>query len=123
MYDQFFGLPSEFPRSKQQAMNYIVERIEGKMSRWKKKLLSKGGKEVLIKSISTVIPIFSFHFPLSLCNKISSRNVSFFWGQKGGEKKLHWVSWTKMCESKYHGGIGFKDMKCFNKTLVANQGW
>lgn len=32
VYDWFLGLPSKFPRSKQQAMNYIAERIEGKMS-------------------------------------------------------------------------------------------
>ena len=48
---------------------------------------------------------------------------NFWWGQKSEEKKIPWVSWETMCEPKTCGGMGFKNLKCFNLALLAKQGW
>ena len=48
---------------------------------------------------------------------------NFWWSQKSEEKKIPWVSWEKMCERKTCGGMGFKNLKCFNLALLAKQGW
>ena len=47
----------------------------------------------------------------------------FWWGQKRGEKKIHWLGKKKLCRLKSEGGIGFCDLKLFNKALLARQGW
>lgn len=33
------------------------------------------------------------------------------------------MSWAKLEHSKSIGGMGFKEFECFNKALLAKQGW
>ncbi|KAG8640984.1 hypothetical protein MANES_13G093526v8 [Manihot esculenta] len=46
-------------KQQKQAFNFLVERMDGKLSGWKEKLLSKGGKEVLIKAVCSTIPVYA----------------------------------------------------------------
>ena len=93
---------------------------------WKEKLLSKEGKEVLIKVMAQAIPTYTmncFKISDSLCDELMRMIRNFWWGQKKEEKKIAWLSWEKMCEPKCDGGMGFKNLKLFNKALLAEQGW
>ena len=56
-YDKYLGLPSFVGRVKKQSFSYIWERIWHKMQGWKERLLSQGGREVLISG-----PLSDAHF-------------------------------------------------------------
>lgn len=59
VYDKFLRLPSTVARSKKHTFEFIKERIHKKCDGWKEKLLSKGGKEVLLKAVIASIPIYA----------------------------------------------------------------
>ena len=52
-----------------------------------------------------------FLLPKRVCSELQGIIRQFWWGQKGGDKKVNWLAWKKMCVSKFHGGMGFRDFE------------
>ena len=49
-HEKYHGLPSLVGRNKRNTFNVIKEKLANKVTGWKEKLLSKAGKEILIKA-------------------------------------------------------------------------
>ena len=66
------------------------------MSGWKEKLLSIGGREILIKAVVQAVPTYSmgcFLLPKGLGEEIEGMMRNFWWGQRNNESKMAWVGW------------------------------
>ena len=61
-FESYLGLPTLIGRSKYQAFSFLKERVWKKIQGWKGKLLSKAGKEVLIKAVAQSIPTCVWEF-------------------------------------------------------------
>ena len=109
-HSKYLGLPSFIRRSKKQVFSILKERVGQKLAGWKGKLLSMGGKEILIKAVAQAIPTYTmsyFQLPQGLCEDLESMTRNFWWGQKQHESKMAWVGWKQMCYPKSKGGLRF----------------
>ena len=125
-HEKYLGLSSLVGKNKRSTFNKIKDKLRKKLIGWKEKLLSKAGKEILIKAVAQAIPTYSmgyFKLPDSLCEDLTSLIQNFCWSQRQEEKKIAWLSWKKLCAPKASGRIGFKSLKEFNLAMLAKQGW
>nr|XP_023924458.1 uncharacterized protein LOC112035851 [Quercus suber] len=64
-FESYLGLPTLVGRTKYHTFSYLKDRIWKKLQGWKGKMLSKAGKEILIKTIAQSIPTYTMTaFPI-----------------------------------------------------------
>ena len=72
----------------------IVNKLLSRLSRWKMKTLSIGGRLTLLKSVLGSTPIYYmslFKVPIQVLKRMESIRCSFFNGIERNEKKMMWV--------------------------------
>ncbi|KAL5574542.1 hypothetical protein UlMin_016241 [Ulmus minor] len=78
-----FGLPCFTGKNKQGLFSSIRDRVWNKLSGWKSKLLSAGGREILSKAVIQAIPSYAmnlFKLPVSLIRELH-RLCAQFWSK------------------------------------------
>lgn len=92
----------------------LVEKVRNKVVGWKFKLLSKGGRLILLRHVLLSMPI---HILLVLnvlgviIDRINSILANFLWGDSNNQKKMPWRSWSKVCMPLDEGGLGLRNFK------------
>ena len=82
-HGKYLGLPSMIGRNKKEEFSFIKDNAGKRIQGWKRKLLSKRGKEILLKTVVQSISSYVmqvFLLPISLCMEIERMMNSF-----GGE--------------------------------------
>ncbi|GJT54699.1 retrovirus-related pol polyprotein from transposon TNT 1-94 [Tanacetum coccineum] len=104
----------------------IVEKVKSRLSKWKSKTLSIGGRLTLLKSVLGSIPVFHmsiFKVPSKVLHILESIRSHFFNGYHPGSKKASWVKWNNVLTDKKRGGLGVSSLFALNRGLMIKWVW
>ncbi|XP_042944792.1 uncharacterized protein LOC122278673 [Carya illinoinensis] len=93
---------------------------------WKSKMLSFGGKIMLLRHVLNSMPIHILSIvkvPKAVFGMINKIFSDFLWGSSLGNKKRKWVVWHQICKPVEEGGIGIRDLVEVQQSLFMKFGW
>ncbi|KAL2901420.1 LINE-1 reverse transcriptase-like protein [Bienertia sinuspersici] len=109
-------------------LDFIVDRIQQKISSWKFSQISQTGRIIVINVILTTLASHIMGNMLihkRIIKRINSIVMAFWWrgGGKKETKPIHWVKRTCLEKRKDEGGLGIRNLESFNIALCARQAW
>nr|GEX01763.1 RNA-directed DNA polymerase, eukaryota [Tanacetum cinerariifolium] len=107
--------------SRNSTWNEVIQRLLDWLSKWKMQKLSIGGRLTLLKSVlgsmhTYHIPLFKT--PMKVLNTMESIRSKFFNGMEMTKKKMVWVRWSNVLDSKQKGGLGVSSFYALNRALI-----
>lgn len=72
---------------------WVLAKVDRKLEGWKEKMISKAGKEILVKTVVQALPQYAmsiFKVPISIWRAIEQRISSFWWKQNKAKNGIHW---------------------------------
>ena len=119
---RYLGLPMNTRKLNNKDWQTIENRIEKRISGWKGKMLSVGGRLVLINSVFSSLPMFMmsfFELPRGVLEKIDCFRSRFYWQNDQHKRKYRLAKWEILCQPKIQGGLGIQNLAIQNKCLLS----
>ncbi|XP_071902759.1 uncharacterized protein [Coffea arabica] len=111
---RYLGFPLYFGRCKSSYFGEACQSILGRIISWKSRMLSFGGKIVLIKHVLASMPVHLMSaaiIPSKVFRTIEKAFSTFIWGSSPEDSKFHWIRWSQMCYPVDEGGVGFRKLQ------------
>lgn len=102
----YLGLPNIIGRNKGVVLGFLKNKMTNRVHSWDGRLLSRGGRNVLIRNVLQSIPNYAmsvFLLPMGMCQDLEQLMAKFYWKSAKGTG-ISWMCWDKMARSKEVGG-------------------
>ncbi|KAF5452775.1 hypothetical protein F2P56_027742 [Juglans regia] len=120
------GVPIVTGRLKASDFTDLLGKVKKKIAGWKMKLLSIGGRTVLLRHVLSSMAthlLAVLHVPKIVIRELNKLLSSFFWGDYEGKGKRKWVAWKKNCCPIEEGGLGIRDFEDIQRALHMKLAW
>ncbi|GJZ65953.1 hypothetical protein Tco_0622649 [Tanacetum coccineum] len=122
----YLGLPVGKWMNLSASWNEVINRFRDKLSSWKAKSLSIGGRLTLVMAVLGSLPVYYFSLfkaPQKIINTLESIRSRFFWGFSDSQKGISWVKWNCILLGKDKGGLGVGSLISKNIGLLWKWKW
>ena len=110
----YLGIPIHFRKLRNADWHKVEECFEKKLSSWKGKHLSTGGRLTLINSVLSSLPMYMmslFAITRGVLKKLDYFRSMFFWQSDNQRRKYRLAKWSILCQPKEKGGLGIHDLE------------
>ncbi|XP_021971697.1 uncharacterized protein LOC110866858 [Helianthus annuus] len=117
----YLGLPVGLNMGLVKNWKPIIDRFEDKLSIWKARTLSFGGRVTLIQAVLGNLPSYYlslFSAPSLVLKCLEGIRRKFLWGGCTDKNKICWAPWHKVVAPKNNGGMGIGSLDSLNKSLM-----
>ncbi|GKD44047.1 RNA-directed DNA polymerase, eukaryota, reverse transcriptase zinc-binding domain protein [Tanacetum coccineum] len=122
----YLGVKVGAPSSRSSSWEEVLSKISYRLSKWKLKSLSIGGRFTLLKSVLSSMPLYHmsiYKVPMGVLNKMESLRRNFFNGVDNKERKISMIGWKKVLASKKKRGLGISSFFTLNRALLFKWIW
>ncbi|KAJ9561536.1 hypothetical protein OSB04_006696 [Centaurea solstitialis] len=123
---RYLGVPLSPVRLRRADYGGLLLKIKNRITNWKAKFLSFGGRRQLINSVLHSLQLYwmaIFNFPMAVIHDINRVFRNFLWHQDFDGKGGCRVGWDSVCKPLSNGGLGFKRLDIWNKALLTRHIW
>ncbi|KAJ9556160.1 hypothetical protein OSB04_010774 [Centaurea solstitialis] len=117
----YLGLPVGGNMNLAKNWQPLIDKFKSKLSGWKAKSLSIGGRLCLCKSVLGSLGTYYFSLnkaPKKVIDTLEGLRRRFFWGGTNEVKKLSWVAWDNIIRDKESGGLGIGSLRAANIAIA-----
>ncbi|GJR51634.1 hypothetical protein Tco_1402155 [Tanacetum coccineum] len=108
---RYLGVMVGAGMTRHKAWDDVILKLQSRLSKWKAKTLSIGGRLTLLKSVLGASPLYNmsiFKVPKGVLKVMESIRSNFFKGASMLEKKFSWIAWIRCSASKRKGSWWFE---------------
>ncbi|KAL9673076.1 hypothetical protein QQ045_029329 [Rhodiola kirilowii] len=106
-HSKYLGLPLVMGQKKTETFRGILEKMWKRVSDWKS---------------LTSIHVSVYKIPVKLLQDMAKLIFKFWWDKKSNRSSC-WVNKEILMKKKLDGGLGFKDLGCFNEAFLMKICW
>jgi len=122
----YLGMPQGSKHKTMEIWNGILVKTEKKLARWSAQYLSVGGRLILINSVLDSLPTYVmslFPIPAKVVKKLDKLRRNFLWKSNKEGKGYNLVNWKNVLLSKERGGLGIRNLRLQNESLLMKWLW
>jgi hypothetical protein len=123
---KYLGLPVGANPRLMSTWKPMVDAIRRRVGSWGNKFLSFGGRIVMVNAILNAIPIYYLSYlkmPAKVWREVIKIQRRFLWSGLSSRSKISWVKWDEVCKPKKDGGLGVRNLRLTNISLLAKWRW
>jgi hypothetical protein len=123
---KYLGLPVGANPRKMSTWEPMITVVRNRLGSWGNKYVSLGGRIVLINAVLNAILIFYLSYmkmPKKVWKELVKIERVFLWAGLTKITKTCWVRWDVICRPKKEGGLGVRDLRLVNISLLAKWKW